>query len=66
MELDLIPKKRGRKRNLVGSGGSVGDKMLLTLVAEVVAFHVSPTAVDIWGLGLELVSRSTFETWKNI
>ncbi len=34
--------------------------MVLTLLTEVIAFHVGPTAVAVWGLGLELVSRSTF------
>ncbi len=34
--------------------------MVLTLLAEVVIFHVGPTAVDVRGLGLELISRSTF------
>ncbi len=34
--------------------------MVLTLLTEVIAFHVGPTVVDVRGLGLELVSRSTF------
>ncbi len=34
--------------------------MVLKLLTEVIAFHVGPTAADVWGLGLELVSRSTF------
>ncbi len=33
--------------------------MVLTFLAEVVAFHVTPTVVDVQGLGLEFVSRST-------
>ncbi len=57
-EVDLIPEKEGSKRNSVWLGGSAGGNMLLTLLAEVVAFHVGPTAIDIRGLGLELVSRS--------
>ncbi len=35
--------------------------MILTLLTEVIAFHVGPTAVGIRGLGLELISRSTFQ-----
>ncbi len=58
-EVDLISEKGGHKRNSVGPGGSTGSKMVLTLLAEVVAFHVGPTAVDVQGLGLEFVSRST-------
>ncbi len=58
-EGDLIPEKGGRKRNSIGPGSSIGGKMALTLLAEVVAFYVGPTAVDVWGLGLELVSRTT-------
>ena len=55
----MISEKEGRKRNLVGPDGSVGGKMLLTLLTEVIIFHVGLTAVDVWDLGLELVSRST-------
>ncbi len=58
-EVDLIPEKEGRKQNSVGPGGSAGSKMVLTLLAEVVTFHVGPTAVDVWGFGIELVSRSS-------
>ncbi len=58
-EVDLVPEKRGRKRNLVGPGSSVGGKIVLILLAEVITFHVGPTVVDVRGLGLELVSRST-------
>ncbi len=59
-EVDSIPEKGGRKRNSVGPGGSTGGKMVLILMAEVVAFHVGPTVVDVRGLGLELISRSIF------
>ncbi len=59
-EVDLVLEEEGRKRNSVWSGGSTGGKMVLTLLAEVVAFHVGSTAVDVQGLGLEFVSRSTF------
>ncbi len=34
--------------------------MVLILLTEVIAFHVGPTAVDVRGLGLEFISRSTF------
>ncbi len=59
-KVDLVPEEGGRKRNSIWPSGSAGGKMVLTLLAEVVAFHVGPTAVDVRGLGLEYVSRSTF------
>ena len=34
-------------------------KMVFTLLTEVITFHVRPSAVDVQGLGLELISRST-------
>ncbi len=58
-EVNSVPEEGGRKRNLVWPGGPAGGKMVLTLLTEVIAFHVGPTAVDVRGLGLELVSRST-------
>ncbi len=58
-EVDSVPEKGGRKRNLVGPGSSAGDKMVLTLLAEVITFHVGPIAVDVRDLGLKLISRST-------
>ncbi len=58
-EVDSVSEKRGRKRNSVGPGSSASGKMVFTLLVEVITFYVEPTAVDVWGLGLELVSRST-------
>ncbi len=34
--------------------------MILTLLTEVVALYMRPTAVEVRGFGLELVSRSIF------
>ncbi len=31
--------------------------MVLILLADVVALHVEPIAIDLWGLGLEFISR---------
>ncbi len=59
-EVDSVPEERGRKRNSVWPGGSAGGKMVLTLLEEVITFHVGSTAVDVRGFGLELVSGSTF------
>ncbi len=59
-EVDSVPEEGGRKRNSVWPGGPVGDKMVFTLLAEVIALHVGPTTVNVRGLGLELISRSTF------
>ncbi len=58
-EVDLVPEERGRKRNSVWPGGSAGGKMVLTLLAEVITFHVGPTAIDVRGHGFEFVSGST-------
>ncbi len=57
-DVDLVPEERGRKRNSVWSGGPADDTMVLILLTEVVAFYVRLTAVDIWGFGLEFVSKS--------
>ncbi len=60
-EVDSIPKKEGYKHNLVWPSGSSGGKVVLTLLAKVVALHVGPTTVDIRGLGFDFVARwSTF------
>ncbi len=59
-EVDLIPQKKGYKRNLVWPGDSKGGKMILTLLTKIVALYVGPITIDVWGLGIELVSRSTF------
>ncbi len=58
-EVDSISEKGSRKPNSVGPGGSADGKMVLILLAEVITFYVGPTAVGVWGLSLELVSRST-------
>ena len=58
-EVDSIPQKRGYKRNLVWLDSSAGGKMVLTLLAEVVALYVQPTAINILSFDLEFVSRST-------
>ena len=61
MEVDSILKKRDYKWNLVWPNGSCGGKMVFTLLAKVIVFYMRPTVVDVWDLGLELVSkRSTF------
>ncbi len=59
-EVDLVSEEGDRKRNSVWPGGPAGGKMVLTLLTEVIAFHMGSTAVDVQGLGLEFVSRSTF------
>ncbi len=38
--------------------------MILILLTEIIAFHIRPIAVDVWGLGLEFVSRSTLKGMK--
>ena len=59
IEFDPIPQEKGCKRNLVWPGDSIGSKMVFILLTKVVVFYVGLTAVDIWGLDLELVPRST-------
>ena len=61
-EDDLIPQKKGCKRNLVWPGSSADSKIVFLLLTKVVAHHMRPTAVDVWDFGLEFVfrSRSTF------
>ncbi len=58
-EVDSVSEEGGRKWNLVWPGGPTGGQMVLTLLAEVVTFYVGPTAVEVRGLDLEFVSRST-------
>ena len=60
MEVDLIPKKPGYKRNLVWPSGSYSSKMVFILLTNVVTFYVRSTTIDIWGFGPEIFSRSTF------
>ncbi len=59
-EVDSVSEEKGRKQTSVWLGRPAGGKMVLTLLTEVIAFHVGPTAINVRGLGLELVSRSTF------
>ena len=56
-EVDSILQKKGCKRNLVWPGNFLSSKIVFTLLAKVVVFHVGPTIVEVQGLGLELVSR---------
>ncbi len=60
VEIDSIPKKRGRKQNLVWPNGSTGDKIVFTLLAKVVVFYVWPTAINVQGFSFEFVSKSSF------
>ena len=63
-EVDLISQEKSCKRNLVWPGGFTGSKMVFILLVKVVALYMGSSAVDIQGLGLELVSRSTF--WRGL
>ncbi len=47
---------------MVWPGGSESGKMVLTLLTEIVTLYIGPTAVDVHGLGLELVSRSNLRS----
>ncbi len=59
-EVDAVLQKKGCKRNSVWAGGSVGGKVVFTLLAKVVAFYVWSTMEDVRGLSLKFVSKSTF------
>ena len=59
-EVDLILLKKSCKQNLIWPGNSTSGKVILIFLTEIVALYVGPTAVDLQGLGLQFVSRSTF------
>ena len=60
IEIDAISQKRGCKRDLIRFSGSAGGKIVFALLTEVITFYVKPTAVDVRGLDLEFVPKSTF------
>ena len=61
IKVDLILKKEGYKQNLVWPGDFCNGKVIFILLTKVIALYVGSIAVDVWGLGLEFVSkRSTF------
>ena len=65
VEVDLTPKKKSCKRNLVRPGGSNGSKVDFTLLAKVIALYVRLIAVDIQGFDLEFVfKKSTISSIK--
>ena len=46
-EVDVVPKKRCCKGDAVGTHGPGGGKVILTLLTEVIAFHVGLTTIDV-------------------
>ena len=46
-EVDAVPKEECYKENAVGDFGSCGGKVILILLAEVIAFHVGLTTIDV-------------------
>ena len=46
-EVDTVPKEACCKENAVGVFGSGGSKVILTLLTEVIAFHVGLTTIDV-------------------
>ena len=46
-EIDAVPKERCCKRNIVGTYDPNGGKVILTLLTEVIAFHVGLTTIDV-------------------
>ena len=59
-KVDAVPQKKGCKQNSVQLDGSAGSKIVFVVLTKIITFHVRSTMVDVWGLGLEFVSRSTF------
>ena len=57
-EVDLVSQEKSYKRDSIWFGGFIGGKMVFTLLAEVITLHMGSIIVDVWGLGLELISRS--------
>ena len=47
MEVDAVTQEGCCKRNAIGTLASGGDKVVLTLLAEVIAFHVGLTTIDV-------------------
>ena len=46
-EVDAVPKEGYCKGNTVEALGPGGGKVILTLLAEVIAFHVELTTIDV-------------------
>ena len=57
VKVDLVSKKKSCKQNLVWLAGSCDSKVIFTLLAKVVTFHVRLTVVDVQDLGFEFVSQ---------
>ena len=47
MEVDAVTQEECNKRNAVGALGSGGGKVVLTMLAEVIAFYVRLTMIDV-------------------
>ena len=46
-EVDAVTQERCCKENTIGALGPGGGKMILTLLTEVIAFHVGLTTIDV-------------------
>ena len=46
-KVDAVPKEGCCKGNAVGAFSSGGGKVILTLLTEVIAFHVGLTTIDV-------------------
>ena len=61
VKVDLVLKKKGRKQNLIWSGGFSNGKVVFVLLIKVIILYIKPIAINVKGFGLELVPRySTF------
>lgn len=52
-EVNLVQPKGRSKKKLVSALNSNGNKVIFTLLTEVVAFHMGLTAVHVWEAGFE-------------
>lgn len=57
MEINLISKKKGYKRNLVSANGSIGGKMVFTQLTKVVTFYIRLTMIDVRKPGFDFIPR---------
>ena len=47
MEVDAVTQEKCCKKNTVGALGSDGGKVIFTLLAKVIAFHVGLTTINV-------------------
>ena len=56
-KIDLIPKKKGCKQNLIRSDGSNDSKIVFTLLTKVVTFYKILKIIDVKKPSFEFIFR---------